>query len=89
MAKVKKSTSLRLGSGIILNFNLSQHSRDYELMNSFIKYLDCGRIQKRKDKEAVAFEVNRFEDINTKIIPFFLPPQTGSLLYIIYVILYI
>jgi hypothetical protein len=71
MAKVKKSSALRLGSGVILNFNISQHSRDTELMSSLMQYLACGRIQKRKDKEAVAFEVNKFEDIKTKIIPFF------------------
>lgn len=40
-------------------------------MNGLKNYLDCGRIQKRKDKEAVAFEVSKFEDINKKIMPFF------------------
>jgi hypothetical protein len=71
IAKLQKSSKLRLGIAITLNFNISQHSRDFELINSFIKYLDCGRIQKRKDKEAIAFEVNKFEDIKSKIIPFF------------------
>ena len=69
--KKKKKPGGAGGSGVILNFNISQHSRDTELMSSLMKYLACGRIQERKDKEAVAFEVNKFEDIKTKIIPFF------------------
>jgi hypothetical protein len=71
MVKYTKSSFLKLGMGVFLNFNISQHSRDSELMNSLINYLDCGRITNKKDKEAVIFEVNKFSDLNEKIIPFF------------------
>lgn len=37
-------------------------------MRSLIEYLDCGKIY--KDKESYVYRVNKFLDINNKIIPF-------------------
>jgi hypothetical protein len=39
-------------------------------MNSFIKYLNCGRVEVRTG-ESVDFVVTKFADLNENIIPFF------------------
>lgn len=52
-----------------LRFQITQQARDEKLMESLIKYLDCGRISKRGD--VVDFHVTKLTDITEKIIPFF------------------
>ena len=52
-----------------LRFSISQNVRDIKLMESFIPYLDCGSIQINKTKSTCEFVVNKFEDIQKKIIP--------------------
>lgn len=54
-----------------LQFTLSQHSRDEQLMRSLIKYLDCGDVYKDKDRDSLNFRVVKLSDLNEKIIPFF------------------
>jgi hypothetical protein len=67
---VTKSTASK--SGVRLRFQVTQHSRDIELMISFIEYLDCGgSFNVTADKKAGNFIVTRFSDIIEKIIPFF------------------
>ena len=45
-------------------------------MKSFIDYIDCGKVQKKfnkkYNKEYFEFRVEKFVDIDTKIIPFFI-----------------
>jgi len=53
-----------------LLFQITQHSRDTLFMKSLIKYLNCGRIRDRNFTPTVDFIVNRYIDINSKIIPF-------------------
>ena len=52
-----------------LVFQLTQHSRDEQLMTSLIEYFDCGNVYSTKD--AIYFRVGKFSDIVEKIIPFF------------------
>lgn len=59
----------KLGEAVRLEFTLTQHARDEQLMRSFIKYLDSGYIISWR--EAFNFRVTKFSDINQKIIPFF------------------
>jgi hypothetical protein len=40
-------------------------------MNSFIKYLNCGRVEERSNRSSVDFIVTNFSDIYEKIIPLF------------------
>lgn len=40
-------------------------------MESLIEYLDCGKIEIYPKGNAVNFSVLKFDDITTKIIPFF------------------
>jgi len=55
-----------------ISFSLSQHVRDELLFTKFIDYLGCGRIVKAsKRPNGVLFIVNKFTDIQTKVIPFF------------------
>ena len=58
-----------LGHQVQLLFQLTQHSRDYELMKMFIIYLECGYVI--KDRDSYKFCVTKFQDIAEKIIPFF------------------
>lgn len=55
---------------ILLTFYITQHSRDTLLMESLIRYLNCGQVLKRSSQSAVDFKVGRFVDITSKVIPF-------------------
>jgi hypothetical protein len=62
-----------LGFQVRLVFKVSQHSRDEQLLKSFIKYFDCGKIYKQSSSsEVLDFVVKKFIDIEQKIIPFFI-----------------
>ena len=52
-----------------LEFAIVQHSRDSQLLISFIKYLDCGHVNKYRDSSK--FRVRKFDDLTNKIIPLF------------------
>ena len=52
-----------------LIFTITQHSRDKQLMSSFIKYLKCGSVNLREN--VCDYRVQKLEDIVNKIIPFF------------------
>ena len=51
-----------------LLFIISQHERDKELLASFIDYLGCGNVYKKKT--TFDYVVSKFTDIEDKIIPF-------------------
>ena len=69
--KIKTSNTSSLGFNIHLEFQVTQATRDEELLQNFIHYLDCGRIEKPKNEIAVNFVVSKFNDIMGKVIPFF------------------
>jgi len=52
--KIQKSKT-KLGEAVALRFQLTQHSRDEELMRSLIDYLDCGKVY--ENKEVFTYEV--------------------------------
>jgi hypothetical protein len=52
-----------------LGFSIAQHVRDERLMKNFIEYLNCGNVY--FSKQAVYFRVDKFTDLETKIILFF------------------
>lgn len=56
---------------IYLQFELTQHSRDERLLESFITFFWCGMLQASSRKPSVSFSVYKFSDIYEKIIPFF------------------
>jgi hypothetical protein len=51
-------------------FKITQHTRDTDLLKEFVNYLNCGRYS-LSSPEAGDFIITKFEDIYTKIIPFF------------------
>ncbi len=56
------------GAGLI--FKVTQHKRDAELLKSLVDYFKCGRYY-TCSPNAGDYIVTKFDDINTKIIPFF------------------
>jgi hypothetical protein len=55
----------------VLGFQITQHSRDITLMESLIKFWDCGSCSQPLDYNHVDFRVRNFSDLIEKIIPFF------------------
>jgi hypothetical protein len=69
--KTNNSSSHRLGVQVQLEFILTQHSRDEELIISLVDSFDCGKCYPRSGKDFVEFKVRTISDITEKIIPFF------------------
>lgn len=65
-----KSTT-KLGITPRLRFQITQHSRDEQLLLKFVTYLGCGRYTKRSSGTAGDFLCTKFPDIVGKIIPFY------------------
>jgi hypothetical protein len=69
---INKNVASKTGYIVQLRFMISQHSRDQQLVNSFINFFNCGGVIKVLTKESVVeFRVSSFKDIVNKIIPFF------------------
>jgi len=68
-------TNSKLGHSIKLMFRLAQHDRDLNLFNLIIQYFNCGTIQRKaysgSQAHVIDLNVSKFNDIYTKIIPFF------------------
>lgn len=76
-------SNTNLGEAVKLTFQVSQDTRDKQLMKSLGTYLGCGRYEARsKDKNTQVgdFVVTKLSDITEKIIPFFFweIPYSGS-----------
>ena len=66
-----KSSTVKLGTRVKLRFQLTQHSRDVKLLQSFEEYFKCGKYYPVSQKEAGHFVVEKITDIQERIIPFF------------------
>ena len=64
------TTNSRLGYRVQLRFRISQHSRDFILMQKIVEYLGSGKIYKYAGKSAVSLSIVDFKDITNIIIPF-------------------
>lgn len=75
LIKIQNSSSGgKIGANLSLKFQITQHSRDEQLMKSLVDYLGCGRYEARsgyRGLQAGDFVVTKFSDIAEKIIPFF------------------
>jgi len=76
LIKNQNISSYKTRVKIGLKFQITQHSRDDQLMKSLVSYLGCGRYEARSPHSvAVAtagdYVVTRFSDHIEKIIPFF------------------
>jgi hypothetical protein len=52
-------------------FQITQHTRDKQLLFNFQNYLGCGKYYTITGKDFGDFKVSRISDITEKIIPFF------------------
>ena len=68
---VLNSKSHKIGLRITLYFIITQNNRDLELLNSFIKFFNCGKIRSSSSPSCSQFIVLRAGDILKKIVPFF------------------
>jgi len=64
---VHQSTSVKIGYQVQLRFVLSQHIRDKELFEYFVKYLGCGYTA--VNREGIDFIVTKFSDLKEKLLP--------------------
>lgn len=65
------STNSKLGYRVQLRFRITQHSRDYILMQKIVEYLGSGKIYKYGGKSAFSLTIVDFKDITDILIPFF------------------
>lgn len=70
-APISKSKTTKTGYTIRLYFSVGQHSRDVELLSTFIKFLNCGFVSLDKRRPVCSYSVTRFSDVLNIIIPFF------------------
>ena len=56
---------------VYLVFQITQHSRDERLLESFIAFFGCGILEASSRDPIVNFSVYKFSDNDEKIIPFF------------------
>ena len=66
---IKKSDSTQ--DKVWLTFQITQHIRDSALLESIIKYLNCGRVNIRSTNLAIDYLLTTHNDVNNKLIPFF------------------
>ena len=71
IVRVRNSRTHKTGLQVELVFQLTQHTKDKELLIRFKKYFGCGRYRERIGGLAGDFYVTRLSDLNQKIIPFF------------------
>ena len=67
--EISKSSKNNKKSYVSLKFNITQHSRDIQLVKSFVTYFDGGTFY--NNKGCTSFQITKFSDITGKIIPFF------------------
>ena len=80
--KSLKDNLYSIGYKVTLVFSVTQHARDEILLTKFIDLLGCGKIEKASTRpDAVNYRVNKFSDIQAKIIPFFLKYPLQSVKY--------
>ena len=65
------SKKSKLGVVVQLQFSISQHLRDLDLINSFIDIFKCGNLKQHVKYNAIEYRVTNFSDITDKIISFF------------------
>ncbi len=62
---------MNTGYSVELRFQVTQHSRDAELMKTLVVYLGCGNYSSKSKQDIGDFIVGRLGDNLEKIIPFF------------------
>jgi hypothetical protein len=68
---VFKSKTYKTGYQVKLKFQISQHSRDIQLMNNIVKYLGSGNLFINNNKSAIDLVIYNLSDIESIIVPLF------------------
>ena len=72
MITITQSNTCSLGFQVYLDFQLTQHSIDEQLIKNLIIYFECGQLKFTKTRpNIVDYKVTKLKDITEKIIPFF------------------
>ena len=66
---IQASQTHSLGFNIRLEFQVTQHMRDEQLLRSLTMFWECGNVYKNRD--TYDFKVTKIKDLTEKIIPFF------------------
>jgi len=69
--KIRANRTSSSGVSVNLEFQVTQATRDEELLEGLKDYLGCGRLETPKNGVAVHYVVSKFKDITDKVIPFF------------------
>lgn len=70
MVRVKQSSNLK-GWNLELKFQITQHTKDAQLLASFQSFFGCGKYKEKTGGLSGDFYVGKFPDLYQKIIPFF------------------
>lgn len=73
---ISKSKLYKTGASVQLQFSITQHSRDAELVYMLKDFLKCGFIKTGKKQPVVVLTVTKFTDIQNIIIPLFKDKNT-------------
>ena len=68
---ISKSKLHKTGASVQLQFSITQHSRDTELVHMLKQVLKCGFVKTGKKQPIVVLTVTKISDIQNIIIPFF------------------
>lgn len=66
-----KSKTVKVGYCIRLHIIIRQHFRDKLLINNFKNIFESGSIHTYKNMNYISYDISKFKDIITKVIPFF------------------
>jgi len=69
--RITQQLSNKIGTRVQLRFRISQHERDFKLMELLVKHLGSGSIYKYPGKDGIVLIIVKFSDITNIIIPFF------------------
>ena len=67
----QRSKTNKLEFTIWLEFSITLHNRDQALLEQIRVNLGCGKVYSKSNKKYFAYRITRFDDIYSKIIPFF------------------
>ena len=66
-----QKSKTKSGLAVSLRFSISQHSRDFLLLNNFINFFGCGYVVKYDKRSICEFIVTKIDHIVEHIIPYF------------------
>lgn len=75
----QRSNTKKLEFTFWLEFSITLHNRDQALLEQIRVNLACGNVYPKSNKKYFSYRISRFDDISTKVIPFFQKyPLTGD-----------